>query len=443
VLPDAKDFKTVMALEESFESVAAQYNVPLWSEEHFNHLDKVFQLLAQIGENQVSIPLIAKTQLGNSQSMVRYVKQADGSYKPDFSLVERYLDLAQKHLKNIKIVMLDVNMLEDDKVKGPTITQWDPTTKTAQDAAAPLWAAPEASTFWKPVIDGMKQILAKRGLDKAAVFGMAFNDGIGAVGPAMLKLAPEIPWMTVTHMGCPSIKGTSSTAWTCQIRNNGGTMSVQYDPDALDKNSLAASQRFGWRGVTPRMTLCTPRSPSAPAMHQASSRFIFRTCAEGSLISSGGALQRGIGFIGADYWAVAKTDNPNNFKTLANKYFPGYVYSVEMAVWSVLAPGKEGPVQTVRSQMIREALQEAEARILVQDAIDDPAAQAKLGEDGLKLCRNACLDRTRFFRYCTMFWGPESCDYEDLGRYISIQAVTDLSEQLYQATDVVAKAMGK
>jgi hypothetical protein len=273
---------------------------------------------------------------------------------------------------------------------------------------------------------------------------MAFNDGVGATGPDMLKLAPEVPWITVTHIGYPSMKGTSSTAWTCQIRNNGGTMAVLHDPDALDKNSVAASQRFGWRNPTPRTTLCTPRSPTGAAMHQTSSRFLFRTCAEGSLISAGAAPQRGIGFIGADYWAVAKADNnPNNLKILASKYFPGYVFSVEMAVWSVLAPGKDGPVPTVRSQMIRESLQEAEARILVQDAIYDPATQAKLGEDGLKLCRNACLDRTRFFRYCTMFWGPETCDYDDLGRYLNLQTVKDLSEQLYQATDVVTKAMGK
>ena len=88
-LPDPCDFKTLMGILESPDSVARKYGVPLWSPAHWKLLDQVFELLGQIGTGDLYVPLLAKTNLSNEHSMVRWIKQPDGSYQHDFSIVER------------------------------------------------------------------------------------------------------------------------------------------------------------------------------------------------------------------------------------------------------------------------------------------------------------------------------------------------------------------
>ena len=53
--------------------------------------------LGRTGNKSVYIPLICKTHFGNSDTMVRWVKQTDGSYKGDFTIMEKHLDIAEKY----------------------------------------------------------------------------------------------------------------------------------------------------------------------------------------------------------------------------------------------------------------------------------------------------------------------------------------------------------
>ena len=122
-LPDPRQFETHMALVQSPESVALQYKVPLWSQRHWQLLEKSFELLGEVGNRYVCIPLICRTNFGNAESMVRWIKgqgpgvrgQGAGERDPnatpdtrhptpdpythDFSVFDRYLDLARKHLR--------------------------------------------------------------------------------------------------------------------------------------------------------------------------------------------------------------------------------------------------------------------------------------------------------------------------------------------------------
>ena len=60
--------------------------------------------IAQVSGKVVYIPLLAKTHLGNTHTMVRWTRRPDGTYDHDFSLVERYLDTAIKHLGRVPVV---------------------------------------------------------------------------------------------------------------------------------------------------------------------------------------------------------------------------------------------------------------------------------------------------------------------------------------------------
>ena len=47
----------------------------------------------------------------------------------------------------------------------------------------------------------------------------------------------------------------------------------------------------------------------------------------------------------------------------------------------LLDPGPTGPVATTRYEMMREGMQECEARIAIEKVLTDPALKAKLGDD--------------------------------------------------------------
>ena len=83
-------------LIESPESVALKYKVPLWSDKHFALIGSVFEHLAQIGNKVLTVSAIENTQLGNYQSMIRFVQDGE-RLTVDFSVLDKYLEVYVKH----------------------------------------------------------------------------------------------------------------------------------------------------------------------------------------------------------------------------------------------------------------------------------------------------------------------------------------------------------
>ena len=88
--------------------LALHYGVELWSEEHWRMIDTSLRMAESIGNKTLYIPLITRTNFGNTQTMVRWVAQPDRSHKLDFTIAEKYIDVATKHLGKIPIVCLAI-----------------------------------------------------------------------------------------------------------------------------------------------------------------------------------------------------------------------------------------------------------------------------------------------------------------------------------------------
>ncbi len=217
-------FITYMGLLQSPDSVALEYKVPMWSEEHWKRLDKTFELLGQLGNRELYVALITKTFLGHEHSMVCWVKQADGTCKPDFSIAERYIDLAVKHKWNTSVVGLHLsdgavgsNFSYGGKPRNPpSVTVVDPATGALSEMEAPKWGTPEAQAFWKPVIEGMRGILAKRGLQQAMMFSFVIQHNILPEAISDLKtVAPDVKWVAYCALGREDCRhqGDESAGW--------------------------------------------------------------------------------------------------------------------------------------------------------------------------------------------------------------------------------------
>jgi hypothetical protein len=450
VAPDPDKFTTYVGILESPDSVALQYNVPLWSEAHWKLLDRTMELLGQLGNREVYIPLITKTMLGNEQSMVRWIKQADGSYQHDFSIAERYLDLAVKHHWNVSVTCLalsDGNLGEALWYSGkprnpPSVSVLDPATKQLSEMAAPAWGTPEAKAFWKPVVVGLQALLKKRGLEKSMVFGFVVQNQVLPQTVSDLKtLAPDVKWWEYTHWS-KKLKGDP------QDGQDVGRMSWAYGaPLAVFWDPAEDKPHYAWKNLAKDVYfVAAPRAKAQINVNEIGELSVYRLMSETTLLGShGGEIIAefrdfcGWGEVGADFWPVKIQPGDREAKRLDARYVGWGSLSLTDTLEALLGAGKTAPTHSCRTQMLRESQQEAEARVFVQNALLDDALKARLGPELAKQCQQTCDDRTRELFYCTVYFGENGDEY---GRVFNQERWEEQTEKLYAAAGSVAKALG-
>ena len=438
VLPDPQNFTVFMGVHESADSVAMQYNTPLWSEEHWKNLDKIYELLGQIGTKDIYLPVVAKTHLANEQSMVRWIKQPDGTHKLDFTNMERYLDIGLKHLGKVPVVCLYLHdygfRIADAKMAAivPTVTEVDSVTGAITELKPPEWGTPEARAFWKPVVDGTIDILKKRGMEKSLMFGMAANNWVNPGCVSDLKtMYPDILWVNRSHYYVPAVEAPVKQKFGLSAIV-GGVISVFYDPDL--------EHHFGWK--SPELIINFPRFGNVPGAVFEDYLSSYRIFGESCLLSGGARWRsgnvRGVGHIGADFWPVLK-DAKGVPQTMGNRYVFWHSLSIAEVMSSILGAGTDGPVATTRQQMMRESLQEAEVRVYVQNVMLDKSQLAKLPPELAARCKALCDERTGIIRYYSQFCEPAVRD--DLAKVFDQHHWVEMSEQLYQAASDVQNAL--
>jgi len=396
-LPDAKAYRSHIGLIQSPESLALHYKIPMWSDAHWRLIDRSFALLGEVGCKVIYLPLLRRTYFGNEHAMVRWLPQPDGSHKHDFRLVEKYLDTAVRHLGRVPVVCLycwDVNT--GSKYFGTKefaasahlpFTEVEPGTGRLLDAVGPKWG--QAAAFWKPVMDGLRGVLARRGLAQSMMVGVAGDRRPNRNAVDDLRAAaPDAPWVCSSHSSPDELFGQpvgyKSSVW-----------GLDPAPDPSE------GRYYGWKGA--RRHVAFPRAGSSvvgSGMRTASALVAYRIAMEAALTARGtGEGLSGIGRCGADFWAVLP--GVRRPAAVLGRY-------AETSAWHggwlrnstpyVLAAGAAGPVATVRFEMLREGIQECEARIFLEAALTDPARRARLGETLARQCRQVLDDRVRAHR---------------------------------------------
>ncbi|HOX07895.1 MAG TPA: hypothetical protein PK280_15960 [Planctomycetota bacterium] len=396
VLPAPRDFLPHLGLIQSPDSVAMQYNVEMWSEKHWAHLEKTFELLGQAGNKTVFIPLLRQTHFGNQHTMVRWIKGADpstgsgpgGGYKYDFTVLDKYLDLAAKHLGKPPVVCLLVwdlfcgsQYLGTKDIKAPgtgyLFTELDPKTGQLTEAEGPKWDSPEIVDFVKAVVDATREHLAKRGLEGSMMIGMSGDSRpTKEVTEVLKKAAPGVKWVSQAHPRLPDLFGLPAgyvtNVWVSGAPVDPGIKRSYWKPKAWIDGTFP---REGHKCIYP---LRHNTSPVVPRM------IIEATVAAG---------MDGVGRVGADFWEVLPGKHPGERYAINGRYpASGWAQlGIQHATTYVLGAGPEGPVSTVRFELLREGLQATEARMQLERALGDPAARGKLGEDLAARC-DALLD---------------------------------------------------
>ena len=434
-VPDSKEFFTFIGMFQSPESVAMQYKVPMWSQRHWRLVGKSLEQMGRIGVKTVYITAIRQTHLGNRHAMIRFVRRAGGQYEPDFSIAERYLDLAVRHLGKVPVVGLYCWETYDSggkyhfgryarKDRPILITVVDPATGALSEAEGPRWGTPQCRAFWRPVFDGVRRLLARYGMADSLMAGVCGDFEPTAQALADIKAASGgVPWISHSHTVRHGV-GPKRQYPTGYIAAAWGGHARLADPQF-------AGRAYGWKNDFHRvMTRSFPTTPTAQ-----------RLCLERLVCSSIMPRRRGdrpdyglhgIGRLGADFWPVLGKEG-KWYGTLFAHYPQTRWGQLNVALWmpAMFSPGKDGAIATVRSEMFRENAQEIEARIFIEKVLLDSSRRARLGDELATRCQKVLDDRIRFIL-------RSFSDRAQMGPAWQV-----LSEKLYEAAAKVAEALGR
>ena len=431
VLPDSREFTSHLGIIQSVDGLAIYYGVPLWSEKHWELIDRSFEHLARAGVDALFMPLIMKFHWGR-EGLVRWVKNDDGTYSHDFSVFDKYLEVAFRHIKNPDIACFYVwdRKYRSYEMAGRQDKEWrrkraaefakkgpphppmpllDPKTGEVGVLKSPPYSSPELAAFWKPVLEGCRERLKKYGVkDEALLLGVV-PDGHPAETAidSFYEAAPWAKWAQQSHSPGKSYKGVKVKLVPTYHAAGvfGGTRKV---PDPAEK------RYYGWKPYNEHTEIfCVfPRTGSPYRLGYETTLSMYHVFMEAYLMSG----HRGIARVGADFWPLTLSDRDRKVdqKGLIISAYSINIPSMKLSVYNFLAPGKDGALSTVRLETIYEGSQEGEARVFLEKALE--TYKGKLTIDGLDAAASekkilAMLDNRQYaFRayYPVLQWYPGS-----------------------------------
>jgi len=411
MLPDSQDFRTWVELIQSPDTLSVEYNVPLWSNRHWELIARSFQLISDTGTRVVYIPVIAHTNLGNAESMIRWIKKADGKYDWDFSVMDKYLDVVEKNLGKPKLVILQVwevymsskesagrrfgeRLDEQQKVSGgaPLVTRIDPITGRTENITLPKLSDPVSKPIWQALLNQVRERLKKRGLEKTLMLGM-FTDSMPSKEDTkfFLDIAPDLAWVQQGHNVIKDLYGIVKTGYTATWWSQHFADDTVHTRADNRISNVRMESLYGWKN--PRLDVLYDRSELGvyPSTRW---RFDCETAITGDIM-------RGIGRIGADFWKAIKDKNGNRIGYVHSRFPDGNWQAVAHDINSgVLAPQLNGPVATNHLVALVEGIQECEARIFIEQVLIDESLRSKLGPDLTKRCKDVLEQRLLYMWKC-------------------------------------------
>jgi hypothetical protein len=407
-LPPIDEWATHNDFVQSPESVAMRYGVELWSDKHFELLDKTFQLLAPTGDKTLYITAVRRTHWGNEHAMVRWTRGEDGDLEPDLSIVEKYIDTARKHMGRIPSVILYAweppysmghagNPTAVSRTHDRAILLTLKSKRSGGGLRAivgPAWGSPESRQLWSKLVKGMNALLEKRGMKGSLLFGLlgdhrATKRAMDDISTAARKTlwAVHSHFYATEHMGYKV--GMCSAVW-----------GIGCSPRTPEHGGSGYGWKSEFRLMPSSRSLRTERTPLVGV----------RTYIENWLGAVGRKPElngcKGLGRAGADFWPVIK-DSRGNYRWVLAARYPESAWgqlSLHNCNLALLAPGKDGPLSTVRAENIRAAVQEIEARVFIERALLDKDARARLGNDLASRCRQVIDNRIRAVYYGWSFF---------------------------------------
>jgi len=300
------------------------------------------------------VPIVHGTHMGHETGFVRWTKRGD-RLVPDYRALQRLMDLYEKHCGRPRIVCLIVwkpQYGSHAKFRGAqvkdrepiVITTLDPETGRMSAAEAPMFGKRGSEDFWKTAIQGARAVVNSRWKDSEVMLGQGFDSRpVKETVDFFNRVAPEMRWVVFSHWvrdprpenGRLVINDGMEVGFRQQAA---GGVVPELQPDYPD----VARPQFFIAG-SHRMDIVANSSPTS---------FRNVVCDTGSLIRNG-----------LDFWKVREDDRGRIRPIFRSGICGAWLYRGNPV--AITAPGPDGAANTVRFQMLREGVQETEARIFL------------------------------------------------------------------------------
>jgi hypothetical protein len=372
-LPAPKAFRVQHFAYFSEDAVAKHYGAEMWSDRHFALLAKSWELMAEVNARQAIANLCINFYGGNKgaidcsneQSLIRWVRQADGTYRHDYALFDKYLDSVAKTIGKPTLLRLncwgesvskDGALIpggpgEAGKVSPLAVSLLDPATGKLSTLTPPVSGTPEHLAFWKPVLDEVRRKIEARGWWDVTAMG----------------------WNSYCYPPIPPVVGNLHKIWPDGVWSytaHNGTMGARFP--TLDK-AVQMPVRYsdcvwsrGWPTARGYRALLQPR-PSVwcytfrTDMRDWSELALLRSIPEEEILCG----HDGVSDFGADLFPLAA--DRGRFRCLGNGRGTG---GPDDSTRALLAPGPDGAVATERFEMLREGTELAETILFLQRTLD-------------------------------------------------------------------------
>lgn len=371
-LPDPIDYRVKNLSVFGPYSLAEHYEVPLWSERHFDLVEKSFCLMAEINARRVDVDMVPGLRYGVSpveHSMFRLVRKKEGNgYDYDFSVIEKLFGLVEKTMKSplpLQINCWGFDQLLDRKT-GERAAVWntaakqvpvlDPATGKLSHIENPPPGTEENYAFWRPILDELRERIEKRGW--FAVTAIGHQSYCWAPNPKQVDVARHI-WPDGTY----SFTSHNGTLGGSFKGPDGTSMPVRYSECVWSQGRL---EHRGYRRLLePGRDRSIWNSCDRNGHHDRSPLALLLRKPE-EMIMRG---HDGLGYLCADFLPI-ENENAQNERARYYQLKPNVGGIMGYSTTSLLAAGPDGPVATGRYEMFREGVQRCEAILYLQRALD-------------------------------------------------------------------------
>jgi len=409
VCPDPADWVTYMGLVHSPETMARHYGVEPWSDEHWALVEKELRFAAALGDRMISLPVYHRTDLCE-YPWIRFRVQGDG-YEPDFSIVERYLGLFKRIVGKPKTIVVmawsggkcapDIYGSNKGRPKSQAPIVVVDGAGALTPVQVPVCGLPGSEKVFAPLMDGVRErVLALGWPEETVLIGWATDRRPSRAQVDFFKrIAPWARWAIFTHG-----RGDSGSDWqTGAAQKAEGVRIVEgmeighyVHPEAprVYPVPMGECDEPHTDGIAGGWDLPYPEYLNFRVyMYHTASLAQYRSFPGGSMVRGSTVYKgherasgAGMSNIPLDFWE--DESGRSMLGTYGRDWAGGF--HRHNSFW-LIAPGPDGPVSTERFEMLREGMQETEARVAIEKALAAGALPADLADR----CRAHLLERMK------------------------------------------------
>ncbi|MCC5844470.1 MAG: hypothetical protein JJU05_09480 [Verrucomicrobia bacterium] len=425
IAPSPNNFGGWISLLNSPASVARHYGVEKWSDEHFDLLTPTLREMGRVGNHVLYITPVGRTHFGDDLSMIRWT--GGNNPRPEFRVLERYLDLWAEHIGPPRKVIIYMNegrwwrdsrpvrvtTIDRPGAAGGEITEW------------PHYSESGQAERWRAAVGGIVERVRRQGWrDTEVLIGMIgdernFSDEMTSFYETA---APGLRWAAYTHgRGDPRVPEKNDTTHTLA----GLDFAFVEFPYAPDNRRLtdAPLDSPPDRGTDNFPVLTSFRGyPSAnPVQNDEPGLYFFMPFAA---YNSPGRTYVGIGRLGMDFWNTSGGTLIGRFERWHNLYR-------DNPRW-MLPPGPAGALASQHSEALRMGTTLAEAMRILHIALTDKTADLppEVKERGAE----AYMDMYRIFHN---IWFGTTSEARNRQSELAFTDWQDVLRRVYDAADEI------